>query len=52
VSQLFATCGALHIDRVETAVRLAELPLLGLLKNVGFDRSQRLAFVRPVSVRA
>jgi len=52
VSQLFATCRALHIDRVETAVRLAELPLLGLLKNVGFDRSQRLAFVRPVSVRA
>ena len=52
VSQLFATCGALHIDRLETTVRLAELPLLGFLRSVGFDRSQRLSFVRAVPTPA
>jgi ribosomal protein S18 acetylase RimI-like enzyme len=46
VSQLFANLQALHIDRVETAVTPAELPLLGFLQAVGFRRSQRLAFLR------
>ncbi len=48
VSQLFASLQALHIDRVETAVRPTELPLLGFLLNCGFVRSQRLAFARAV----
>jgi ribosomal protein S18 acetylase RimI-like enzyme len=48
VSQLFANLEALHIDRVETAVQPGELPLLGFLLNTGFERSQRLAFARPV----
>ncbi len=48
VSQLFASLQALHIDRVETAVRPTELPLLGFLLNTGFVRSQRLAFARAV----
>jgi predicted N-acetyltransferase YhbS len=47
-SQLFANLEALHIDRVETAVQPAELSLLGFLLNTGFQRSQRLAFARPV----
>lgn len=51
VSQLFANCGALRIDRIETTVRLAELPLLGFLQSVGFDRSQRLSFARTVPTR-
>jgi predicted N-acetyltransferase YhbS len=46
VSQLFANLGALQIDRVETVVTLAELPLLGFLHGTGFRRSRRLAFVR------
>lgn len=46
VSQLFANLGALQIDRVETVVTLAELPLLGFLHGTGFKRSRRLAFVR------
>jgi ribosomal protein S18 acetylase RimI-like enzyme len=51
VSQLFSNCGALHIDRLETAVRLAELPLIGFLRSVGFERSQRLPFARAVPAR-
>jgi len=46
VSQLFVNLGALRIDRVETAVTLAELPLAGFLHQAGFTRSRRLAFVR------
>jgi ribosomal protein S18 acetylase RimI-like enzyme len=46
LSQLFATLGALQIDRVETVVTLAELPLLGFLHATGFSGSRRLAFSR------
>ncbi len=46
VSQLFANLAALHIDRVETVVAPADLPLLGFLHSTGFKPSQRLAFVR------
>ncbi len=46
VSQLFVNLGALRIDRVETVVTLAELPLAGFLHKAGFTRSRRLAFVR------
>lgn len=46
LSQLFANLGALHIDRVETVVAPADLPLLGFLHDTGFKPSQRLAFVR------
>jgi ribosomal protein S18 acetylase RimI-like enzyme len=46
LSQLFANLGALRIDRVETVVATADLPLLGLLYSTGFKPSQRLAFVR------
>jgi predicted N-acetyltransferase YhbS len=48
VSQLFGNLGALHIDRVETPVTTAELPLLGFLQDTGFKPSQRLGFVRRV----
>jgi ribosomal protein S18 acetylase RimI-like enzyme len=46
LSQLFANLDALRIDRVETVVAPADLPLLGLLYRTGFKPSQRLAFVR------
>jgi ribosomal protein S18 acetylase RimI-like enzyme len=46
LSQLFVNLGALRIDRVETVVTLAELPLAGFLHKTGFTRSRRLAFVR------
>ncbi len=46
LSQLFANLGALRIDRVETVIAPADLPLLGLLYSTGFKPSQRLAFVR------
>ena len=46
LSQLFVNLGALCIDRVETVVTLAELPLAGFLHRAGFARSRRLAFVR------
>lgn len=46
VSQLFADLGALRIDRIETVVTLAELPLLAFLLGAGFARSRRLAFMR------
>lgn len=46
LSQLFVNLGALRIDRVETVVTLAELPLAGFLHKAGFTRSRRLAFVR------
>jgi len=48
VSQLFTNLGALRIDRVETVVAPAELPLLGFLYGTGFKPSQRLSFVRAV----
>jgi len=48
LSQLFANIGALCIERVETVVRPAELPLLGFLQVTGFKHSQRLAFNRPI----
>lgn len=46
LAQLFVNLGALYIDRVETVVTLAELPLAGFLHRAGFARSRRLAFVR------
>ncbi|HEX6363342.1 MAG TPA: GNAT family N-acetyltransferase [Albitalea sp.] len=51
MSQLVANFAALRIDRVQTAVRLSELPLIGWLLGLGFVLSPRLAFVRPVPVR-
>ena len=50
LSQLFASLGALHVDRVETVVEpTTPLALLGFLYDAGFKPSQRLAFVRPVA---
>ena len=37
---------ALRIDRVETVVAPRDLALLGFLYDVGFEPSQRIAFVR------
>ena len=46
MSQLFLNLAALRIDRVETVVAPRDLALLGFLYDVGFEPSQRIAFVR------
>ena len=46
LSQLFLNLAALRIDRVETVVAPRDLALLGFLYDVGFEPSQRIAFVR------
>ncbi len=46
LSQLFGNLEALRIDGVETAVHPTEMALLGFMTATGFERSQRLAFVR------
>jgi GNAT superfamily N-acetyltransferase len=46
MSQLFANLGALRVERVETVVPLANLPLLGFLAATGFAPGPRLSFVR------
>ncbi|MCC7325865.1 MAG: GNAT family N-acetyltransferase [Burkholderiales bacterium] len=46
LSQLFINLGALRIERVETVVAPRDFALQGFLYDVGFQPSQRLAFVR------
>ena len=46
LSQLFLNLAALRIERVETAVAAANLPLLGFFYGAGFAPAQRLAFVK------
>jgi ribosomal protein S18 acetylase RimI-like enzyme len=46
LNQLFANLAALQVERVETVLKAADLPLLGFFQGAGFDPSQRLPFVR------
>jgi len=46
LNQLFANLTALQVERVETVLKSADLPLLRFFQSVGFTPSQRLAFVR------
>jgi ribosomal protein S18 acetylase RimI-like enzyme len=46
LSQLFLNLAALRIERVETVVAAANLPLLGFFYGAGFAPAQRLAFVK------
>jgi predicted N-acetyltransferase YhbS len=48
LSQLFLNLGALRIERVETVVAAANLALLGFFQGAGFQRGQRLAFIKQV----
>lgn len=48
MAQLFANLGALRVEAVETAVPLANTPLLGFLLACGFGNAPRLAFSREV----
>lgn len=48
LAQLSANLSALQVERMETVVRMADLPLLGFFQDVGFTPSQRLSFVRAV----
>ncbi len=48
MSQLFANLGALRIERIETVVAPSDQALLAFFQDIGFVRSQRLAFVRPL----
>lgn len=49
LSQLFVNLQALRVERVETVVSRDNFALLGFLYDVGFEQSQRLAFVKPVA---
>jgi GNAT superfamily N-acetyltransferase len=46
MEQLFANCGELHVQRVETLVASDDVALLGFFQHLGFKPSQRLSFVR------
>jgi predicted N-acetyltransferase YhbS len=46
LNQLFANLSALQVERVETVLKAADLPLLGFFQSAGFKPSQRLAFMR------
>lgn len=48
LAQLSANLSALQVERMETVVRMADLPLLGFFQDAGFTPSQRLSFVRRV----
>jgi N-acetylglutamate synthase-like GNAT family acetyltransferase len=45
MAQLFANCGELQVERVETLVAFNDLALLAFFQRVGFRPSQRLSFV-------
>jgi N-acetylglutamate synthase-like GNAT family acetyltransferase len=45
MDQLFANCGELNIERVETLVASRDVELMGFFQHVGFRPSQRLSFV-------
>ncbi|HEX7271471.1 MAG TPA: GNAT family N-acetyltransferase [Casimicrobiaceae bacterium] len=48
LSQLCINLGALRVEQAETIVAPHDLALLGFLYSVGFEPSQRLAFVRRI----
>ncbi len=52
LERLFANLSALQVERVETVVKLADLPLLGFFQSAGFNASQRLPFVRRLDTPA
>jgi N-acetylglutamate synthase-like GNAT family acetyltransferase len=52
LSQLFANLSALQVERVETVLKAADLPLLGFFQSAGFEPSQRLPFVRRLDTAA
>ena len=43
--ELFASLGALHVDRVETVLSRTDLAMLGFFQSMGFTSTQQLPFV-------
>jgi len=49
MEQLFANCGELQVERLETLVAADDLALMAFFQRVGFRPSQRLSFVHHLS---
>lgn len=48
MERLFANCGELQVERVETLVAAGDLSLLAFFQHLGFRPSQRLSFLRRI----